>query len=222
MCVITGRPAICIVTLRPNPKFNLVFGWSNTYGLKAVILLEKMKTKVQKQENVKELTAKFKAAGMVAFTTFSQTGEKGLSVAQTQTLKRELRANGAEYIVTKKRLVNLARQMAGLSSSADTDQYTGALGVVVGEAAVDKAKLAKSLYGFSKANPALRIFGALLDKSYINAASFVELAKLPSREVLIGRLLGMMQYPIKGLMNAVSGNSRKLVMVLNQIAINKQ
>ena len=180
-----------------------------------------MKTKQQKQETVKSLTAKFKTARMVAVTSFAKAGEKGLGVAQTQTLKRGLRADGGEYIVAKKRLVNIARQMAGLSDELDAEKLPGSVGVVVGGAEADAVKLAKDIYDFSKANPVFEIFGALLDKNFIDKARFIELAKLPSREVLIGRLLGMMQYPIKGFMNAVNGNSRKLVMVLNQIAISK-
>ena len=181
-----------------------------------------MKTKQQKQTIVKELTAKFKAANMIAFTAFAKAGEKGLSVSQTQTLKRALRAVGGEFVVAKKRLVNLARQMAGLTDEVDTSHFVGSIGVVVGEAGADSLRLAKDLHGFTKINPVFQIFGAVLDGRYINQASFITLAKTPSREVLLGRLFGMLQYPLSGLVNVLQGNMRNLVVVLDQVKSKKQ
>ena len=180
-----------------------------------------MKTRQQKQVAVQELTAKMKGAKMVTLTAFAKEGEKGISVGQAQTLKRSLRTLGGEFVVAKKRLINLARQAAGLSDQLDTDRLPGSVGAIIGGAEVDPVKLAKNIYTFAKENPVFQILGAVLDEKYLDQAHFVELAKLPSLEVLLGRLLGMLQYPMTGLVNVLQGNIRELAVVLNQIAIKK-
>ncbi|MDP4001754.1 MAG: 50S ribosomal protein L10, partial [bacterium] len=67
--------------------------------------------------------------------------------------------------------------------------------------------IAKKVYDFAKKNPALQFFGAFVDGVFISKEQFLEMAKMPSKEVLIGRLLGMMKYPLTG-----------LTIVLNEIA----
>lgn len=176
-----------------------------------------MKTKAQKKKTVKDLSGKMPEAEMVVFTSYSRAGEKGLSVGKMQELKKALRGMGAEYVVAKKNLIRIAAEQAKLGDRVDVSGFEGSLGVVIGPKDGDSAALSKGIYDFAKTNPVFRIYGAILEQKYLNADSFNELAKLPSREVLLGRMVGMIQYPLTGLMNVLQGNLRNLVVILSNL-----
>lgn len=171
-----------------------------------------MKSKLQKSDELKSLQDKLPKSKITVFTSFSpstrstssgrassgqaKTGEKGLSVAQMTELKRLLRSLKSEYFVTKKTLIDLAvkdKQYDGL----DIYSMEGSVGLVLGED--DPYTVAKKVYEFSKKNPALHFWGALMDGKFVGKDGFLEIAKMPSKEVLIGRLLGMLTYPMRGL-----------------------
>lgn len=167
-----------------------------------------MKTKAQKKESVGQLNKQFPGSKILVFTTFARPGEKGLSVAQMQELKRTLRSLQSEYIVTKKTLVDLA--LKGLKyDGIDVFSMDGSLGIVAGQE--DVYGLAKKIYEFAKKNQALQFFGAFMDGAFLNKEQFIEMAQLPSREALIARLLSMMRYPLSS-----------LAIVLNQVATQKE
>ena len=165
-----------------------------------------MNTREQKIQTVKDLAKKIPEADMVIFTSFSREGEKGLSVAQMRKLKKGLRNIGAEYLVAKKSLIGISTKNSGLAGLVDAGSFDGSLGLVLGRKGGDSIALSKSVYDFSKANPVFRIFGAVLEKRYLDADRFKNFAKLGSREMLVARFLGMMQYPV-----------RNLLLVLNNI-----
>ena len=154
---------------------------------------------------------------MVIFTSYSRAGEKGLSVAKMQELKKTLRSLSAEYVVAKKNLIRIAAEQTKLGGLVDINSFEGSIGVVVGPKEIDSVALSKNVYDFSKANPVFKVFGAILEQKYLNADSFNELAKLPSREVMLGKLVGMMQYPLTGMMNVLQGNIRNLLVLLSNL-----
>ncbi|MEK7194757.1 MAG: 50S ribosomal protein L10 [Patescibacteria group bacterium] len=155
-----------------------------------------MKTKQQKRSDLKVLEEKLPKAGITVFTTFARSGKKGLSVAQMQELKRALRAMTSEYLVTKKTLVDLALHDLKYDG-ADIFGMEGSMGIALGTG--DPYAVAKGLYDFAKKNQALKLFGALYDGKLLSKEDFMEMALMPSREVLLGRLVGMLTYPIRGL-----------------------
>lgn len=156
-----------------------------------------MKTKVQKQEELKSLQSKLPKSQITVFTSFARTGEKGLSVAQMTQLKRLLRETKSEYVVTKKTLIERAAKDMTKDAGIDVYAMNGSLGLVVGNE--EPYGIAKKLYEFSRKNPALKFFGAVVEGTFLSKEQFMEMAKMPSKEVLIGRLLGMMKYPITSL-----------------------
>lgn len=175
-----------------------------------------MKNRTQKQKELKALQGKLPESQITVFTSFARSGEKGLSVAQMTQLKRLLREIDSEYVVTKKTLIERATKGVSKDGS-DIDVYamTGSLGLVVGPSTALGAHknepygIAKKVYDFAKKNSALKFFGALVDGMFISAEKFLEMAKMPSKEVLIGRLLGMMKYPMRGLVVALSEVAKK-------------
>lgn len=162
-----------------------------------------MKSKIQKKKELKSLESKLPNSQITIFTSFARAGEKGLSVAQMTELKRALRALHSEYVVTKKTLIDRALGEKG----ADVYGMQGSLGLVMGND--EPYGLAKKVYEFAKKNPALQFFGALLEGNFISKEQFMEMAKMPSREVLIGRLFGMMKYPITSLYVVMSEIEKK-------------
>lgn len=175
-----------------------------------------MKSKAQKIEELKKIKENLPRSKMVIFTTFSgthsvgpgqTTGDKGLSVSQMTALKRLLRSLSSEYFVTKKTLIDMAlkdKSYDGLNVYA----IEGSIGLVFGGA--DSYGVAKSVYDFSKKNPALHFWGAIVDGKFIDTSAFLEIAKMPSREVLINQLVGILTYPVRG-----------LAVVLSEVAKNK-
>jgi large subunit ribosomal protein L10 len=164
-----------------------------------------MKSKQRKTEELDKLKKKLPGSNISVFTSFSKAGEKGLSVAQMTELKKLLRALGSEYFVTKKTLIDLAfgKQYDGL----DVYSMEGSLGLVLG--GEDPYAVAKKIYDFSRKNQALHFWGAVIENKFLSKESFMEIAKLPSKEVLIGRLLGMLTYPMRGLAVALSEVAQK-------------
>ncbi|OGN03432.1 MAG: 50S ribosomal protein L10 [Candidatus Yanofskybacteria bacterium RIFCSPHIGHO2_01_FULL_42_12] len=169
-----------------------------------------MKPKTQKKKELEQLKDKLPKTKITVFTSFSKAGEKGLSVSQMTELKRMLRLLNSEYVVAKKSLIDLA--FKSINPSADGDRIDvfgmeGSIGLVMGDD--DPYTVAKKLYEFSRKNQALRFFGAFVDESFIDVDKFMEMAKMPSREVLLGRLVGMLTYPIRGLAVAMNEISKK-------------
>lgn len=166
-----------------------------------------MKTKVQKKAELKSLQGKLPESKITVFTSFARTGEKGLSVAQMMQLKRLLREAHSEYIVTKKTLIERAAKTMAKDAEIDVYAMDGSLGLVVGTE--EPYGIAKKLYDFAKKNPALKFFGAVVEGAFVSKEQFMEMAKMPSKEVLIGRLLGMMKYPITSMYVVMSEIAKK-------------
>ncbi len=152
------------------------------------------------------MQSKLPDSQITVFTSFARAGEKGLSVSQMTQLKRLLREAHSEYVVTKKTLVDRAAKEMG-TSEIDVYGMSGSLGLVVGKD--EPYGVAKKVYEFAKKNPALQFFGAVVNGAFISKEEFLEMAKMPSKEVLIGRLFGMMKYPITSLYVVMSEIAKK-------------
>jgi len=163
-----------------------------------------MKSKQRKSEELSKLKEKLPKSKITVFTSFAKQGQKGLSVSQATELKRLLRANEAEYFVTKKTLMDRAiKNYDGL----DIYGMSGSLGLVLGYGS--PFDIAKKIYEFSRKNPAIEFYGAILDNVFVSRDRFLEIAKLPPKEVLLGRLVGMLTYPMRGLAVALSEVAKK-------------
>jgi large subunit ribosomal protein L10 len=165
-----------------------------------------MKTKVQKLADADNLKSKIPASKLTVFTSFGRTGEKGLSVAQMTELRRLLRSINADYLVTKKTIIDRAVKDSG---DVDVLSMVGSLGLAMGKD--DAYVTAKKLYEFARKNTALQFFGALFDGKFISNDQFMEMAKMPSKEVLLGRLFGMLKYPLSSLAIVMNEISKKQV-----------
>jgi large subunit ribosomal protein L10 len=170
-----------------------------------------MKSKQLKSEELLKLKKKLPESKISVFTSFSKAGEKGLSVAQMTELKKLLRTLGAEYFVTKKTLIDLATKDKNYDG-LDVYSMDGSVGMVLG--GEDPYVVAKKVYEFSRKNQALRFWGAVIEGKFLGKEMFLEVAKLPAKEVLIGRLLGMLTYPMRGLAVALSEVAKKQTLLI--------
>ena len=121
---------------------------------------------------------------------------RGLTVAEMADLRRILRTAGGDFKVFKNTLVR--RALAGTSSESLDEFLVGptALAFVQGG---DVSAVAKALKDFADANPALVIKGGVFEGSALSADSLKKLANLPSRDVLLSQLAGLIASPMQNL-----------------------
>jgi len=187
------------------------------------------KTKAQKVEIVDKMAEKIKKAKVLVFTSFNQRGKKGLNFSEMEKLKKDLKKADAEYVVLKKTLLNLALKKFSLADEVKAEELNGSVAVLL--VYQDLVEPVKVLHKLSKSNEALLLYFGLIkedpegvvsrpygaSKNIISRDILIELATLPSKEILIGRVVGVIKYPLSGLVNALQGNIRGLVGALSQI-----
>jgi len=171
-----------------------------------------MLTKEQKKKIVKDLTEKVKASKSVVFVDY-----KGISVKDLTSLKKELRAEGIIFKVTRKTLFDIAFKEAGVEAS--TKEMDGQVAMSLSE--TDEVAPAKIIAKFAKTNDKLRILGGVLGVKAMTAEEVKELAKLPSKEEMLSKLVGTINAPVSGFVNVLAGNLRGLVQSLKAIAESK-
>ncbi|OGI16530.1 MAG: 50S ribosomal protein L10 [Candidatus Moranbacteria bacterium RIFCSPHIGHO2_02_FULL_40_12b] len=171
-----------------------------------------MLTKSQKREIIEKLAEDIKNSKSVVFVDF-----KGLKVNDTRALKKDLRNSGASLKVAKKTLINLALEKAGVK--IDARLMEGQIALAVSDA--DETSPAKIIDGFSKKNKNIKILAGLLGSKIMKLEEIEALAKLPSKEELLAKLVGTLNAPISGFVNVLAGNLRGLVQALNAMAEKK-
>lgn len=162
----------------------------------------------QKAATVADLQARFKQA-TVALVASSQ----GLSVAKMQQLRRALKQAGGEYKVTKNSFARRALKDTAYSRLEALLQ--GPTGLVFGYA--DPVAVTKALVRFAEENEKLSIKAAVLGESLLEPAAVSALAKLPSREVLLGTLLGLLQAPATQMLRTIQEPGARLTRLLDQV-----
>jgi large subunit ribosomal protein L10 len=167
-----------------------------------------MQTKEQKKKLVKDLAQKIKASKAVVFSDF-----KGFMVKDMMALRRELKKAGVTLQVLKKTLISLALKDAGIK--VDARKMEGQIALAISEK--DEVAAAKIIAQTAKANENLKIVSGLLENKELTADEVNALAKLPSKDELLAKLVGALKVPVSGLVNVLAGNLRGLLNVLNAI-----
>ena len=144
---------------------------------------------------------------------------RGIDVTQMTGLRRELRSNGARLKIVKNTFARLAADEAGKPELKDS--MNGPIGFVVSDG--DPAIAAKALVKYADDNSLpVNVIGGMLDSEVLSSERIIALAKLPSRDELIAKLLGSMNSPITGLVMVMSGPVRALATVLQRHVDNQQ
>ena len=168
---------------------------------------------LKNQEALKALTEKFKSMkGMI------MTEYHGLSVSQISDLRNQLRKSGCEYLVVKNTISKIALKEIGMESA--NEYFDGPTAIVIeGEDPVSPAKIVSE---FAKKNEKFVIKAGILDGKVIELNEIKALASLPTKEVLIGKMLGSMNAPISNFVGVLSATIRSMLYVLNAIKDKQQ
>lgn len=151
-----------------------------------------------KKPIVEEIANSVKDAQSVVLVNYS-----GLTVEQDTILRKELREAGVQYKVYKNTMMNFAFQGTDCESLCKHLEGTNALAI----SATDATAPARILAKYAKQYPALELIAGVVEGTYNDKAGIEALASIPSREELLGKLLGSIQSPITN-----------FARVLNQIA----
>jgi large subunit ribosomal protein L10 len=141
---------------------------------------------------------------------------RGISVPQAAQLRTKLRDADASFRVVKNTLTERAADKAGADGLKDLLEGPTAMTFVRGDAAA----AAKALSDFRRASGGtlLEFKGGWMNGAPLGAPEIEAIAKLPSREVLYGRLVGMVASPLTGLVTSLNGLISGLARQLSQIA----
>lgn len=165
-----------------------------------------MVKKEKKPEIVDWVSEKLSRAEMVIVTDY-----RGLTVADMTELRRSLRKQGIEYHVIKNTLAGFAAKAAEKPNLSEL--LEGPTAIVFGYD--DVVQPAKTLQEFLRSSDTtLSVRGGLLGEKLLTTEEIAALAKLPPKEELIGKVVGLVQSPLYGLVNVLNGNLRGLVGVL--------
>jgi large subunit ribosomal protein L10 len=144
-------------------------------------------------------------------------GYRGLTVNQVTDLRARIRKTSATYKVLKNRLA--ARALESTPLAPLREHLKGPLALTFHPQ--EPVALAKVLSDFAKDNPALEFKAGLMEGKVLTAADLQALATLPSREVLLGQLLGQMTSPLAAFQRVLLAPMRDMAIVLDQIAKKK-
>lgn len=138
---------------------------------------------------------------------------RGLNVDQVNKLRGELRGVSVEYQVAKNTLLKLAAKDTGIACLNDHLVGPTAIAIVTG----DPVAPAKVLTDFAKANAKFELKAAALDGKLLSVEDIKALSELPSREVLLAKLLGSLNAPASNFVGVLAAIPRSLVQVLAAI-----
>lgn len=154
----------------------------------------------QKKKVVQELTEKVKSAQTIVLADY-----RGLTVEQDTALRNALRAAGVEYKVVKNTLTSFAMKENGLEGM---DAYLSGP-TAMAMSATDVVAPAKVLAEFAKKFDKLELKAGVVEGKVVDVNVIQKLAELPSREVLIARLMGSLNAPMTGLAVALNAIAEK-------------
>lgn len=173
------------------------------------------KNKIQKQEIFRNLSERIKKSKSIIFAGFN-----ALTVKDNENLRAQLRKENSEYYVAKKTLMNLAFKENKLD--INVRDFDGKVAAVFSYE--DEVASAKILGNFRKEKDKdTKIFflGGILEGKLLSQAEVEALSKLPSKQELYAKLVGSLNAPVSGFVNALAGNLRNLVYVLKAIEAKK-
>jgi large subunit ribosomal protein L10 len=166
-----------------------------------------MKNKDDKKKDLDALRAELEKAKHVFLT-----GYEKLTVQQDFELRKAIRSAGANYKVIKNNIAgkaaegtasnDLMKDLAGMTSMAYTSK--------------DPVALAKVLTTYAKANPTFTFKAGMVEGRVIDVRSIADLANMPSKEELIGKLMWLINAGAQRMAVALNGISRNLAVVLSE------
>lgn len=162
--------------------------------------------RITKEQIITGLQEKLKQAKLGVLTSFN-----AMNVEKMEALRNALRKNDAELKVVKNTLLGIASKETDFQILAEHFKWP----VAVVLSYKDPVAPTKALIEFAKKNPELEIKVGVLDGKLLTKADITALAELPSREVLLGKLVSVMAAVPTSFVSVLNGVPRSFVQVLN-------
>jgi large subunit ribosomal protein L10 len=138
---------------------------------------------------------------------------KGIKAAESDDLRRRLRAAQGEFRVAKNTLVRLA--IKNTKFEALETNLGGSIGLIISYA--DPVQMAKTLNSLREFGERLKVRGGVLEGKPLSAQEISALAALPSREVIFAQLLGLLQAPATRLVRLLNEPGSMLARLLDAV-----
>jgi large subunit ribosomal protein L10 len=158
-------------------------------------------TKQQKAAQLKVLKDRMARSQSIIFAQYA-----GLTVAGVSQLRAKLKEGQAEMMVAKKTLMQIAMKEAKLPEVSDAS-LEGAIACVFSYA--DPLSGANLTFSFAKDFPQVKLVGGIFDGKSLSAAEAQALAKIPSRQQLLGIFAAMITSPLRGFAIGLSELAKK-------------
>lgn len=169
--------------------------------------------KVEKNIAVADLTERAKKAKTIVLVDY-----RGLTVPQISTLRTNIRKAGGEITVAKNTLMKLALQNAELKiQNYELLGLEGPTATIFGYD--DEVGPIKAIFEFAKTNSIPVFKSGLMADKLLTKDELETLAKLPAKEQLIAKLVGLLASPTYRLVSVLKGNPTKLVYILKNIKV---
>ncbi|MBP9838421.1 MAG: 50S ribosomal protein L10 [Proteobacteria bacterium] len=159
----------------------------------------------QKEVMTGELVEKFKNSQLAVLV-----GYQGITCAEIVSLRKKLKPSGAKFAVVK----NTLARRAVKDTAADKlgDFFVGPTAVIWSDK--DPVSPAKVIKEFAKENDKFQVKAGVLDDTILDAKGVDSLASLPSREELLGKLLGLLNAPATKLLQTLNAPASQVVRLL--------
>lgn len=159
--------------------------------------------RTEKEELVAEMREVFTTSSTVVVAHYT-----GLSVAQMEALRGQMREAGAGFKVTKNRLTKLA--LADSKFEALSELMSGPTAIAYSE---DPVAAAKASMAFAKTNDKFIVLGGGMDETTLDVNGIKALATMPSLDELRGKLVGLLQAPAQKLASVTQAPAGQLARV---------
>ena len=162
-----------------------------------------MKTKQQKEQELNAHIDRVKESNTVLFADYTGVPSEGIN-----SLRKEARQSNAKFKVARKRLLRIAFEKEGID--INPEDFEGQLGIITTNG--ELSDIAGTAYKFGKENETFKILGGydIKNKQAFDMETINRIATLPSKDVLIGQLVGMISSPIKMFMIALQERAKTL------------
>ncbi len=162
----------------------------------------------KKAEIISSLTEEIKNSYGIIFSHY-----QGLNNAQFTKLRRDLKKYNANFKVVKNTFLKLAFKNNNLT---ELENYVNkSIGVVLCKEEKSLVELLKYLFEFSKENTHLELLCGRLFNTTADIKKLEEISKLPSKEELISKLVGLLSMPIRSLYSVLNSPMVSLINILN-------
>ena len=163
--------------------------------------------RAQKEKVVEELGQIFESSGVVVVSRY-----EGMTVAEMQDLRAQMREAGGSVRVAKNRLAKIA--LDGKPCESIADYLTGMTVLTYSEDPVAAAKVSED---FAKENDKVVILGGAMGEKALDRAGVTAVSKMPSREELIASIVGCIGAPASNIAGAIGAPASNIASILSTI-----